>query len=111
MHHALERDLHPHGHAFAELSLVTDGAVIEEAPDGSHPLAVGMVLVVPIGAWHAFRAVQGVMLFDCCLGQPLLRGELGWLAHDRHLAPLHAALLGEAPTPGPLQLPAPAAAT
>jgi AraC family L-rhamnose operon transcriptional activator RhaR len=77
-----------HGHDFVEIALVAGGHAAHRTIHGVEPIAVGDVLVVAPGHWHAYEGAQGLRLANCNLGPDLLLGPLAWVGEDPAVARL-----------------------
>ena len=85
-----------HDHDFAEFAVVQAGRAVHRSVYGEEPVEAGDVFVLHPGQWHAYERCRGLELINCCLGLPLLAGELAWTRTD----PLLGSLLPRAGGPG-----------
>jgi AraC family transcriptional regulator, L-rhamnose operon transcriptional activator RhaR len=83
--HLVDGDVFPHDHDFVELAVVLAGAGLHETLYGRRPIGPGDALVIRAGAWHAFRACEGLSVVNCCFRARLLERELLWLAEEPRL--------------------------
>jgi len=72
----------PHGHDFIEIALAAAGSGRHISASGEHELSPGDVVVIRPGTWHGFTHCCGLVIYNCCFDQQLLRRELGWLRED-----------------------------
>jgi len=77
-----------HDHDFAEFAVIQAGRAVHRSVYGEEPVEAGDVFVLHPGQWHAYERCRGLELMNCCLGLPLLAGELAWTRTDPLLAPL-----------------------
>ena len=85
-HHAR---MHPvHTHSFIEIMFVTGGAGVHCSQLGRGALAIGDVVILRPGAWHAFDDCHDLQVINCCFDAELLRRELAWTREDLLLSQL-----------------------
>jgi AraC family L-rhamnose operon transcriptional activator RhaR len=83
--HVVDGDVVPHDHDFVEVAIVLAGAGVHETLYGRRPIGPGDAVVIRAGAWHAFRACEGLSVVNCCFRARLLERELLWLAEEPRL--------------------------
>ncbi|MGW9131812.1 AraC family transcriptional regulator [Streptomyces sp. NPDC055681] len=71
-----------HTHSFLELALVVSGDGVHDCVAGRQRIAVGDVVLLKPGVWHAYEECVGLELFNCCFSTELLRHELAWTRED-----------------------------
>jgi AraC-like DNA-binding protein/mannose-6-phosphate isomerase-like protein (cupin superfamily) len=76
---ALASPVDPHRHPFLELVIVTDGSGEHHSEAGVARVRRGSVLIVPVGAWHAWEPHTPVEIFNVYVGAAALTQELFWL--------------------------------
>ncbi|OII21870.1 hypothetical protein BIV01_17765 [Curtobacterium sp. MCBA15_013] len=69
----------PHRHPFLEVVLVTDGAGEHHSEAGVSAIRRGSVLIVPVGAWHAWAPDTQVEICNVYIAASALTQELFWL--------------------------------
>ncbi len=72
----VDGDHAPHDHDFLEVALILGGTGRHLSPRGEQALAPGDVFLLRPGAWHTYRACDGLEVYNCCFGRELLHGEL-----------------------------------
>lgn len=92
--HALPATVREHSHDFAEIAVVTAGSGVHRSAAGERRIAAGDILLLPPGAWHAYRGGRALEVIDIGIGGEVLRRELAWLPRDRELGGLGRALSG-----------------
>ena len=92
--HHLHARMHPvHTHSFIEIVFVISGDGVHLAQHGRSALAVGDVMILRPGAWHAFEDCHDLQVINCCFDVELLHRELAWTRED----PLLSQLLWDCP--------------
>ncbi|QMU78433.1 AraC family transcriptional regulator [Streptacidiphilus sp. PB12-B1b] len=87
-HHVHAR-LHPvHTHSFIEVMFVIGGEGVHLSQLGRHELAIGDIMVLRPGAWHALEECSDLQVVNCCFGVELLHRELAWTREDSLLSQL-----------------------
>lgn len=77
-----------HDHDFWEAAVVLAGVAVHRSVAGSEACAVGDVVVLQPGQWHAWEGCRGLRLANLCLGRSVLERELSWAAADPRLGRL-----------------------
>lgn len=88
--HLIDEPIAPHVHDFVELAVITRGSVLHRTADGDQRSALGDVVVVRPGAWHAYRRgdTDRAWVINAYLGPELLSGSLSWVLDHAALARL-----------------------
>jgi AraC-like DNA-binding protein len=87
-HHTHAR-MHPlHTHSFIEIVFVTGGDGVHVTQLGQDKLAIGDVMILRPGAWHAFEDCHDLQIINCCFDVELLHRELAWTREDALLSRL-----------------------
>lgn len=69
----------PHRHPFLEMVVVTDGSGEHHSEAGVSAVRRGSVLIVPVGAWHAWEPDEHVEVCNVYIAASALTQELWWL--------------------------------
>lgn len=100
----------PHNHEYYELTFVVEGTGVHRTEDGTAPLMRGDVLVLPVGAVHAYEDPKGMVIINgYYLAEWLLRDSRLFAEEESVVAHFLAAHLFRAPSfrkPFSLHLPA-----
>ena len=92
--HHLHARMHPvHTHSFIEIMFVISGDGVHLSQLGRSTLAIGDVMILRPGAWHALEDCHDLQVINCCFDVELLRRELAWTRED----PLLSQLLWDGP--------------
>jgi AraC family L-rhamnose operon transcriptional activator RhaR len=75
----LTSPVEPHRHPFLEMVIVTDGSGEHHSEAGVAPIRRGSVLIVPVGAWHAWEPQTQVEICNVYIAAAALTQELFWL--------------------------------
>jgi AraC family L-rhamnose operon transcriptional activator RhaR len=75
----LASPVEPHRHPFLEVVLVTDGSGEHHSEAGVSAIGRGSVLIVPVGAWHAWETDTQVEICNVYIATSALSQELFWL--------------------------------
>jgi len=87
-HHVHAR-MHPaHTHSFIEIVFVISGDGVHVTQLGHDKLAIGDVMILRPGAWHAFEDCHDLQVINCCFDVELLHRELAWTREDSLLSRL-----------------------
>ncbi|MGC4941386.1 AraC family transcriptional regulator [Kribbella sp. DT2] len=74
---------HPvHTHSFFEVVVITGGEGYHESLTGRQELAVGDVILLRPGVWHAYTDCTDLRLYNCCFSADLMQRELAWTRED-----------------------------
>lgn len=77
-----------HDHDFFELALIDSGRGTHESDDGVIALHPGVVILLPPGAGHEYRACEDMRVYNCLFRAELMDAELMWARRDSLLGPL-----------------------
>ncbi|MFA7237985.1 MAG: AraC family transcriptional regulator [Phycisphaeraceae bacterium] len=78
-------DVASHDHDFLEIVLVFAGRGVHRTLYGHKTLRPGDVLVIGPRQWHAYEQCGGLKVWNCGIGERLLKDELAWTAEDATL--------------------------
>ena len=81
-----------HDHGFLEIALVTAGSGLHRTLHGDRPLRRGDAIVLRPGVWHAYLDCVALEVFNCYVGEEVLRRELAWMLEDPMLGRLFSTL-------------------
>ncbi|WP_432950717.1 AraC family transcriptional regulator [Kribbella sp. CA-253562] len=74
---------HPvHTHSFFETVVITGGTGFHRSLAGRQELAVGDVILLRPGVWHAYEDCEDLHLYNCCFSADLMQRELAWMRED-----------------------------
>lgn len=82
-----------HDHEFVELAIIVGGTCVHQSAIGEQQVSAGDVFLFRPGAWHEYKHVKNLLLYNCCFDPALLGLELGWMVND----PLLGRLLWSVP--------------
>ena len=88
----LEGQHRQHDHGFVEIALVTGGSGTHRTLHGDRPLQRGDAIVLRPGVWHAYLDCVALEVFNCYVGEEVLRRELAWILEDPVLGRLFSTL-------------------
>jgi AraC family L-rhamnose operon transcriptional activator RhaR len=84
--HWLHEDVHPaHTHTFVEVAVMISGSGVHHCRGGRRRLAVGDVVLLRPGVWHAYEECRALDMYNCCFAAELQHHELGWTREDPSL--------------------------
>jgi AraC family transcriptional regulator, L-rhamnose operon transcriptional activator RhaR len=72
-------DYPTHDHEFVELALIVSGTCLHLSGLGEQQVAAGDVFLFRPGAWHEYKNVESLCIYNCCFDPALLGLELGWM--------------------------------
>jgi AraC family transcriptional regulator, L-rhamnose operon transcriptional activator RhaR len=88
----LDGDHRQHDHGFLEIALVTGGSGLHRTLHGDRALRRGDAVVLRPGVWHAYLDCVALEVFNCYVGEEVLRRELAWMLEDPLLGRLFSML-------------------
>lgn len=74
--------LEPHDHDYLEIGIVIKGTARHRWAGGEEDIAPGSVIVIEPGVCHGFGPSPFLVMFNCCIAEHLLQGDLAWLMQD-----------------------------
>ena len=72
----------PHDHEFMEVALIIGGTCVHVSSLAEQRATSGDVFLFRPGAWHEYKQVENLALYNCCFDPALLGLELGWMVND-----------------------------
>ena len=72
-------DYPTHDHEFVELAMIVGGTCVHLSALGEQKVSAGDVFLFRPGAWHEYKNVEQLCLYNCCFDPALLGLELGWM--------------------------------
>lgn len=86
-----------HDHEFMEAAIIVGGTCLHASSLAEKRASSGDVFLFRPGAWHEYKQVRNLSLYNCCFDPALLGLELGWMVND----PLLGRLLWSVPLSSP----------
>jgi AraC family L-rhamnose operon transcriptional activator RhaR len=71
-----------HDHEFMEVAVIVGGTCVHVSSLAEHRATSGDVFLFRPGAWHEYKQVKNLSLYNCCFDPALLGLELGWMVND-----------------------------
>jgi AraC family L-rhamnose operon transcriptional activator RhaR len=68
-----------HDHEFVELAMIVGGTCVHVSALGEQQATAGDIFLFRPGAWHEYKNVERLCLYNCCFDPALLGLELGWM--------------------------------
>jgi AraC family L-rhamnose operon transcriptional activator RhaR len=83
--HILDGNHEPHSHDFFEIAVVAGGQGRHTCQAGERELRAGDVVVIHLGAWHAYLDCHKLLVYNCLFGPELLDADLLCCKEDPRL--------------------------
>ncbi len=83
--HVLDGNHEPHRHDFFEIAVVAGGRGRHACQSGERDLRAGDVIVIHLGAWHAYLDCRKLVVYNCLFGPELLGADLLCCKEDTRL--------------------------
>ena len=71
-----------HDHEFMEVVVIVGGTCFHRSAIGETQGVAGDVFLFRPGAWHEYKDVKNLSLYNCCFDPALLGSELGWAVNN-----------------------------
>lgn len=83
--HVLDDSHEPHRHDFFEIAIIAGGRGRHTCQSGERDLRAGDVIVIHLGAWHAYLDCRKLIVYNCLFGPELLGADLLCCKEDHRL--------------------------